>query len=311
MTGYIITERQERIVKQVGATAAREFAAWFGIAYPHTALKLPDNWAARLGEYVYATFKEEIQWRGPNSFTCEWNRAADLAHILANEEMPVEEYKETAGELAKLVLSVADETSAVPYGFLFQHDETGRQQVVGAQEEDGFSQMNPRWHKVGSLHLRSITPNGDTSSKKPDLLPNGNEAPLGIVASAASSRYEIENDHGRRFVWITIDSDHQAIVVDCLRKYADLLQSGTVVDQAGHYYPEDIEHAADRLEAASLAHLLPTLKDEPVAYTIGDHTMEKVFKPSGLTNVHDLQAVFDAVEMALSPPPQSREVGST
>jgi hypothetical protein len=201
MTGYIITERQERIVKQVGAIAAREFAAWFGIAYPHTVLKLPDNWAGRLGEYVYATFKEEIQWRGPNAFTCEWNRAADLAHILTNEEMPA------------------------------------------------------------------------------------------------------EDDHGRRFVWITIDSDHQAIVVDCLRKYADLLQSGTVVDQAGHYYPEDIEHAADRLEAASLAHLLPTLKDEPVAYTIGDHTMEKVFKPAGLTNVHDLQAVFDAVEVALSPSP--------
>lgn len=34
-------------------------------------------------------------------------------------------------------------------------------------------------------------------------------------------------------------------------------------------------------------------------YTIGDETMRRVFEPNGLTNVSDLQAVFDAVERAL------------
>ncbi|UQY33565.1 Lar family restriction alleviation protein [Pseudomonas fulva] len=35
-------------------------------------------------------------------------------------------------------------------------------------------------------------------------------------------------------------------------------------------------------------------------YLIGELTFEKVFKPSGLTNLSDLQAVFDSVEAALS-----------
>jgi hypothetical protein len=34
-------------------------------------------------------------------------------------------------------------------------------------------------------------------------------------------------------------------------------------------------------------------------YTIGDKTMIRVFGPSGLTNIYDLQSVFDAVEAAL------------
>lgn len=37
-------------------------------------------------------------------------------------------------------------------------------------------------------------------------------------------------------------------------------------------------------------------------YVVGDRTMEKVFRPAGLTNVSDLQAVFDAVEKALTEP---------
>ena len=36
-------------------------------------------------------------------------------------------------------------------------------------------------------------------------------------------------------------------------------------------------------------------------YNIGPLTMEYVFKVSGLTNVFDMQAVFDAVEVALKP----------
>lgn len=36
-------------------------------------------------------------------------------------------------------------------------------------------------------------------------------------------------------------------------------------------------------------------------FTIGENTMSRVFKPSGLTNLHDLQAVLDAVEKSLTP----------
>lgn len=37
----------------------------------------------------------------------------------------------------------------------------------------------------------------------------------------------------------------------------------------------------------------------PAVFTIGDETMAKVFKPNGIENVSNLQAVFDAVEAAL------------
>lgn len=39
----------------------------------------------------------------------------------------------------------------------------------------------------------------------------------------------------------------------------------------------------------------------PKVYHIGDRTMAEVFEPAGLTNLYDLQAVFDQVERALSP----------
>jgi hypothetical protein len=38
---------------------------------------------------------------------------------------------------------------------------------------------------------------------------------------------------------------------------------------------------------------------EPEKYAIGDLTMDKVFRAAGLTNVSDMQAVFDQVEVAL------------
>ena len=36
-------------------------------------------------------------------------------------------------------------------------------------------------------------------------------------------------------------------VAECLRNYAEILRSGQI-DNAGHYLPEDIEEAADRME---------------------------------------------------------------
>ena len=40
--------------------------------------------------------------------------------------------------------------------------------------------------------------------------------------------------------------------------------------------------------------------ETPKVYHIGVNTMAQVFKPSGLTDLHDLQAVFDAIENAIS-----------
>ena len=42
------------------------------------------------------------------------------------------------------------------------------------------------------------------------------------------------------------------------------------------------------------------MSDHVKTYTIGDATMKAVFQPSGLTNMHDMQAVMDAVEAALA-----------
>ncbi len=43
------------------------------------------------------------------------------------------------------------------------------------------------------------------------------------------------------------------------------------------------------------------LSQPPKEYLIGDVTSEKVFRAAGLTNLSDLQGVFDAVEKALTP----------
>jgi hypothetical protein len=41
-----------------------------------------------------------------------------------------------------------------PYGYAFQHEETGLQQVVDVQQiEWGFEKNNPRWQKLGPVYL--------------------------------------------------------------------------------------------------------------------------------------------------------------
>jgi hypothetical protein len=46
----------------------------------------------------------------------------------------------------------------------------------------------------------------------------------------------------------------------------------------------------------------------PATVRIGDLTMEKIFKPNGIENLSDLQALMDAVEVALgaAPPPSAK-----
>ena len=75
------------------------------------------------------------------------------------------------------------------------------------------------------------------------------------------------------------------------------------------YYPDGTPQPGDPA--------LPKLRQTapPVAaYQIGDRTMEHVFRANGITDVSDMQAVFDAVESALvqilaRPVPYSPYVG--
>lgn len=41
----------------------------------------------------------------------------------------------------------------------------------------------------------------------------------------------------------------------------------------------------------------------PEVYNIGDATMRHIFKPTGMTNISDFQAVFDRIEVVLTAPP--------
>lgn len=50
--------------------------------------------------------------------------------------------------------TMADSPQAEPYGYAFQHEETGLQQVVDVQQvEWGFEKNNPRWQKLGPVYL--------------------------------------------------------------------------------------------------------------------------------------------------------------
>lgn len=74
-----------------------------------------------------------------------------------------------------------------------------------------------------------------------------------------------------------------------------------------HRIAEDVGEADDPFAAwESISALQAKAAENPEKYIIGDNTMMKVFKQAGLTNIHDLQAVFDAIEVALTPPPKSR-----
>ncbi|CAN7301136.1 hypothetical protein LJR221_001498 [Agrobacterium tumefaciens] len=78
-------------------------------------------------------------------------------------------------------------------------------------------------------------------------------------------------------------------------------ERGNVAREARRYasfYPE----ASDgRNTFIMFAEYVESRLEVPLeVFTIGDNTMSRVFKPSGLTNLHDLQAVLNAVEKVLS-----------
>ncbi|MGU9776170.1 hypothetical protein ACV3J7_07180 [Salmonella enterica] len=59
------------------------------------------------------------------------------------------------------------------------------------------------------------------------------------------------------------------------------------------YYEEDLQN----LPAGTRVYAVP---NPVVRYTIGEATMRHIFTPAGLTDVSDMQAVFDRVECVLA-----------
>lgn len=76
---------------------------------------------------------------------------------------------------------------------------------------------------------------------------------------------------------------------------ADLADNNMAIE-AGDALIKDLNAKVAELEK-SLAEA-----NAPKEYTIGELTSERVFKAAGLENVSDMQAVFDAVEAALTAP---------
>jgi hypothetical protein len=58
-----------------------------------------------------------------------------------------------------------------PYGYAFQHEETGLTQVVDVQQvEWGFEKNNPRWQKVGAVYLHAPISSGELEDYDAGLL---------------------------------------------------------------------------------------------------------------------------------------------
>ena len=61
-----------------------------------------------------------------------------------------------------------------PYGYAFQHEETGLEQVVDVQQvEWGFEKNNPRWQKIGPVYpesaLTALTEERDRIERNRDM----------------------------------------------------------------------------------------------------------------------------------------------
>ena len=61
-----------------------------------------------------------------------------------------------------------------PYGYAFQHEETGLEQVVDVQQvEWGFEKNNPRWQKIGPVYpesaLTALTEDRDRIERNRDM----------------------------------------------------------------------------------------------------------------------------------------------
>jgi hypothetical protein len=62
--------------------------------------------------------------------------------------------KRTIRAALEAALSAAEPGQTEPYGYAFQHEDTGLEQVVDLQQvEWGFEKNNPRWQKIGPVYL--------------------------------------------------------------------------------------------------------------------------------------------------------------
>jgi hypothetical protein len=88
----------------------------------------------------------EDEYRG--DVAGRWNRRF-LFDSLEDEKQRI------IAEAERLLQTVERFEVTEPYGYVFQHEETGLQQVVDAQHvEWGFEKNNPRWQKICPVFAR-------------------------------------------------------------------------------------------------------------------------------------------------------------
>jgi Lar family restriction alleviation protein len=90
--------------------------------------------------------KMEDEYRG--DVAGRWNRRF-LFDSLEDEKQRI------IAEAERLLQTVEQFEVTEPYGYVFQHEETGLKQVVEVQQvEWGFEKNNPRWQRIGPVYLR-------------------------------------------------------------------------------------------------------------------------------------------------------------
>lgn len=90
-----------------------------------------------------------------------------------------------------------------PYGYAFQHEETGLQQVVDVQQvEWGFEKNNPRWQKLGPVYLHPPVPHvvGDAVGRyRPCKVGQRRDGSMWISFGDPKSGPHYQTDFGSNF----------------------------------------------------------------------------------------------------------------
>lgn len=74
-----------------------------------------------------------------------------------DRDMFVDDLAQTLTRFAALSTD-AEPVKPEPYGYAFQHEDTGLEQVVDVQQvEWGFERNNPRWQKLGPVYLYQLS----------------------------------------------------------------------------------------------------------------------------------------------------------
>lgn len=122
---------------------------------------------------------------------------------------------------------------------------------------------------------------------------------FGVAPSAVKAMAE--------YIVAAMDSEPVELPLDYLQGHKDGLEWAAQLAKANHpetgdwLYDDPIELAKAICKGPDIppVHHEPVVDNEPIKYNIGDATMRHIFTPTGMTNVSDMQMVFDRVEVVL------------